>query len=137
MVKAEQTKKFLAKKEYVSKLLQTDDLLEGELLMQLKQWRDNKGLQLFSHRKNKAEKKINQYESPLAATFLQDNSQDASENTNSKPYLVNSSYPMFEIQPIEAYIDQKKKPTINMNTNKYFAQQMGSNTKKDKVNKKL
>lgn len=47
MIKEAITKKFISKKEYTNKLLQTDDLLEEEMLKQLKEWRNKRGVQLF------------------------------------------------------------------------------------------
>ena len=51
MIKEAITKKFVSRKEFTNKLLQTDDLLEEELLRQLKDWKDKRGLQLFPQRK--------------------------------------------------------------------------------------
>jgi hypothetical protein len=47
MIKEAITKKFVFRKEFANKLLQTDDLLEEELLRQLRDWKDKRGLQLF------------------------------------------------------------------------------------------
>ena len=44
MIKEAITKKFVFRKEFASKLLQTDDLLEEELLRQLRDWKDKRGL---------------------------------------------------------------------------------------------
>ena len=51
MIKEAITKKFVFRKEFSNKLLQTDDLLEEELLRQLRDWKDKRGLQLFPQRK--------------------------------------------------------------------------------------